>query len=118
MSDLKKVYVARGLGDAHVLCGILESNDIRAVLRGDEFMPLQGVGLFCPETRPSVWVLEDEDFPQAFKIAREYSGCSRQERQSASQDEEKSEEVWVCLSCGEEIEKQFSDCWKCGSGRP
>ena len=107
MSDLKKVYAARGLGDAHVLCGILESNGIRAVLRGDEFMPLQGGGLFCPETRPSVWVLEDE-----------YSERSRPERQGSSQDEEKPEKVWVCLSCGEEIEKQFSDCWKCGSGRP
>ena len=118
MSDLKKVYAARGLGDAHVLCGILESNGIRAVLRGDEFMPLQGGGLFCPETRPSVWVLEDADFPQAFEIAREYSERSRTGRQHLSQDEKKPEKVWVCLSCGEEIEKQFSDCWKCGSSCP
>jgi hypothetical protein len=26
--------------------------------------------------------------------------------------------LWTCAKCGEQLEPQFSDCWKCGAPRP
>ena len=63
MADLKKIYVAIGPGDAHVLRGLLEVEGIDAVIRGDDMVPLQGGSLFHIETRPSVWVLDDDARP-------------------------------------------------------
>ena len=111
MSDIKKVYVARGPGDAHILRGLLESEGIQVVVRGDDFMPLQGGGLFHLETRPSVWVLEDECFPLALEIARDYESRT-------GEAADPSPGSWTCRSCGEQVETQFGDCWKCGAARP
>ena len=73
MSDLKKLYTAKGPGDAHVLRGLLESEGIDVAIRGDDFVPLQGGGLFHVETRPSIWVLDDERYARAQEMAAEYA---------------------------------------------
>ena len=54
MSELKKLYVAVGPGDAHVLRGLLETEGIPAVVRGDGIVPFQGGNLFEIEIHPSV----------------------------------------------------------------
>ena len=102
--------MACGPGDAHVLRGLLESEGIRVVIRGDGFVPFQGGSLFGLETRPSVWVLEDETYPRARKIADEYAGKDGNARQP-------SEQVWTCHRCGEAIEAPFTACWNCGKER-
>ena len=111
MSDLKKLYVARGPGDAHVLRGLLESAGVRSVIRGDDFVPLQGGTLMRMETRSSVWVLEDDTYPRAFEIAEEYA--RRAEEAPAQQVD-----TWRCQRCGEDVERQFTECWSCGTDRP
>ena len=35
MANLKKLYTAQGVGDAHVMRGLLESAGINAVIRGE-----------------------------------------------------------------------------------
>ncbi len=113
MADLRKVYVARGPGDAHLLRGLLESEGIRVVVRGDDFVPLQGGGLFHVETRPSVWVLDDEQLPKALAIVNDYragTGPGGEKPEAGAGD-------WTCPSCGERLEAQFSDCWQCGAAR-
>jgi len=117
VSDLKKVYVARGPGDAHLLRGLLESEGIQVVVRGDDFVPLQGGGLFHLETRPSLWVLDSpdkDDLTRALEIAREYQQRTAEETgtDSAGQDD------WVCPGCQEPVETQFTECWNCGASRP
>ena len=110
MSELKKIYTARGPGDAHVLRGLLESEGISVVIRGDDFVPFQGGSLFDLKTRPSLWVLEDDAYPRALEIAEEY-GRDGRERPPVSA------EAWTCGWCGEEVESQFTDCWSCGKAR-
>tara|TARA_B100001123_G_scaffold447857_1_gene606763 strand:+ start:18920 stop:19255 length:336 start_codon:yes stop_codon:yes gene_type:complete len=110
MSELKKIYVATGPGDAHVLRGLLEAAGVRVVIRGDDFVPLQGGSLFHVETRPSVWVLQDENFLRAREIADNYANDLRDETDSSDQQ-------WECSDCHEAIEQQFSHCWKCGQSR-
>ena len=98
MSSLKKVYVARGPGDAHLLRGLLELEEIDVVIRGDDFVPLQGGGVFHIETRPSIWVLDDHRFSRALEIIDEYV------RRGVEVDDQAANELWTCLSCGESIE--------------
>lgn len=114
MSELKKVYVADGPGDAHLLCGLLEVVGIAAVIRGDDMVPLQGGSLFAIETRPSVWVLsndaEADQYARAVEIAKDYAARKRVSDSSTG-------EPWHCGSCGEIVESQFTECWKCGVTR-
>ena len=111
MSYLKKVYVASDVGDAHLLRGLLETVGIRPVIRGDDFMPLQGGTLLHMETRPSVWVLEDERYQEAVEIVEEYR--RRSQEPAASPDETRR-----CPICGEDVEMQFTECWNCGHELP
>lgn len=115
MSDLKKVYVARGPGDAYVLRGLLESEGIDAVIRGDDFVPLQGGGLFHVETRPSVWVLDDHRIARVREIVAAYANGSGPAEASTG---ESAPGTWICPSCTERVERQFTACWNCGGDRP
>ena len=112
-AELRKVYVARGPGDAHLVKGLLESAGIQVVVRGDDFVPLQGGSLFHLETRPSLWVL-DPDAPRAIEIVTAYETGAG----SAGDQTDGSTPSWVCAGCGEQVEGQFSECWSCGAVRP
>ena len=111
MSDLKKVYVARGPGDAHVLRSLLESVGVRCVIRGDDFVPFQGGSLMHLETRSSLWVLEDDTYPRALEVVQDYVRRSGEEPRSPV-------DTWRCPQCREEVEQQFTECWSCGTERP
>ena len=111
MSELKRIYQARGPGDAHFLRGLLESEGIAVVIRGDDFVPFQGGNLFDLETRPSLWVLGDETLPRAVEIVTDYV-------RRVELAPQRSGPAWTCRWCAEEVEAQFTDCWKCGKQRP
>ena len=108
MSSLKKLYQATGPGDAHVLRGLLESAGIAVVVRGDDFVPLQGGSLFDVETRPSLWVLDDDSYGRAREIAADYASTAQTPAAGES---------WTCRTCGETMETQFTECWSCGEPR-
>ena len=110
MSELKKIYQATGPGDAHVLRGLLEAEGIAVVVRGDDFVPLQGGSLFTVETRPSLWVLDDDSYARARDLADHYASNARSEPPASG-------ETWTCRACGEAVEVQFTACWSCGKSR-
>ena len=114
MSELKKIYVSDGPGDAHVLRGLLEVAGIAAVVRGDDMVPLQGGSLFNLETRPSVWVLADDDrseqYAHALQIVEDYAAGKGIEATRHG-------EQWVCKKCAEMVEAQFAVCWNCRFSR-
>ena len=109
MSALKKIYVAANAVDAHMLKGLLEQEEIPAVVRGDDFVPFQGGNLFEMETRPSVWVFDDEQLPRARALADDFG------RRPPPSD--RPPVTWTCR-CGERIEEQFAGCWSCGRPKP
>ena len=113
MADMKKIYEADGPGDAHVLRGLLEVEGIDAVIRGDDMVPLQGGSLFHLETRPSIWVLDDDTgrCARAIEIADEYAARKHTPPETDVRG------GWRCRSCGETIEEQFTVCWSCGAER-
>jgi hypothetical protein len=104
MSSLTKVYIAANAIDGHMLKGLLEQEGIPAVVRGDDVVPLQGGTLFRMETRPSVWVLDDEHLPRARALADDFG-----HRATSS---EGPPAIWTCR-CGETSEAQFTECWSC-----
>jgi len=110
MTALKKVYVASGTGDAYVLRSLLESAGIESVIRGDDFVPLQGGSLLRMETRASVWVLQDETYSRALEVVEDYA-------RRTAQDSPTVHETWICPGCGEAVECQFTECWNCGTER-
>jgi hypothetical protein len=104
---MKQLHVAKHAPEAHLVKGFLESNGIAAVVRG-EFLT-SGWGEL-PADVCSVWVADDEHYERANALlvaflngdaAREFRGKG-----------------WHCPRCGEQLEGQFTECWKCGAGRP
>jgi hypothetical protein len=67
----------------------------------NETMPYPGA-VFQPE----VWIVEEGDFAQATEL-----------RDAAIKLPEVPQAAWTCPSCGEQLEGQFSSCWKCGATR-
>ena len=109
MSSLKKIYVAANAVDAHMLKGLLEQEEIQAVVRGDDFVPLQGGTLLKMEIRPSVWVFDDEHLVRARELADDFGHHPPPSARRPT--------LWTCC-CGETSEEQFTECWSCGRPQP
>ena len=107
---MKQVFVARTPTEAHLVKGVLETRGIRAEVRGETLWGTLGEIPLTPDTLPTVWVLHDRQAPEAVRIVEEYSSSA-----SASGREAQG---WRCSACGEQVEPQFSECWKCGASRP
>ena len=100
---MKKVWTADNQGNAHILKGLLESQGIDAFVQGEQGFARRGVGASMANY-PTVWIKNDSQEEAALKTARDF------EKDKASEPEG---EPWTCKKCGETIEPQFSDCWKC-----
>jgi len=107
---MKRVYVARNPTDAHLLKGILEAEEIPAIVRGEELFGARGEAPLTADTCPSVWVLDDELFERARELAALYSSGEAPKGIRGP--------TWRCPSCAETLEPQFTECWQCGTPRP
>ena len=58
------------------------------------------------ECWPELWVLDDERHAEAQTILKKTLAPLESVKKS-----------WHCGGCGEEVEGQFSECWKCGQSR-
>jgi len=58
------------------------------------------------ECWPELWVVDDDRFAKARAIIRKTLAPL-----------ESVKKPWLCTHCGETIEGQFSECWKCGHDR-
>lgn len=103
--NLKEVYQAADAARAELVRGLLESEGIAAVVQGAELQGSLGPVL-AGSTLPGVYVRQ-EDVTSAREIIDHYE-----------HGEQEKGADWVCPTCGEHIEGQFSSCWKCGTERP
>jgi|SRR5208283_1181028 hypothetical protein len=104
---MKKIYIAKNPIDANLFKGILEGEKIQAIVQGEFLWSVRGEVPITPETCPSVWIINDDDYEKAVQILRDF------ELQGMSTDSVGDD--WKCKKCGESNEKQFSECWQCGS---
>jgi hypothetical protein len=95
---MKLLFCSR-VEDVDVLKGILSEEGISCEVTDYE-NPLPGAEFY-----PKLWVDED-DFAAASAILSAF----RQRAPGLFGP-------WTCPSCGEQLEGQFTSCWKCGRAR-
>jgi Putative prokaryotic signal transducing protein len=100
-----KVYSSENLAMVGNLKNILEGHGIACQIRG-EFRGA-AMGEIPPiECWPELWVMEKTKVELAKQIVAKVL---------EPQDDDLRH--WRCSECGEEIDGQFTDCWKCGTSR-
>ena len=104
---MKQIHVARHATEAHLVRGFLESNGIEAIVRGEYLTSGWGE---LPTDLCSVWIIDDERFTRANELLIAFLKGSLARIHGG--------ESWQCSQCGERLEGQFTQCWKCGTTRP
>ena len=103
---MRKVYGSQLIPMVGHLKNVLESHGIHCVVKNA--LLRSALGEAPPvECWPQLWVIEDNKYDEAAAIV------------SAASLENAVEPAgrWLC-ACGEELEGQFTDCWRCGTSRP
>jgi hypothetical protein len=103
---VQQVFVAQHPTEAHFIRGLLEAAGIHALVRGESLFSVRGETPATVDTLPSVWVGDDEA-----DRAREVID----QRRGAATDD--ADGPWTCPQCGEQVEAQFTECWRCGASR-
>jgi len=110
--SLVQVYTAHDEIEAYFVKNLLEQAGLDAVVMGGTLASAYGGLPMVSDTRPSVWVLP-EDLEHAEAVVAEYVDNLTDETDAPPTGED-----WTCPHCGETVEAQFTDCWKCQTPRP
>jgi hypothetical protein len=105
---MRKIFTANNPTEAELVRGILESAGIAAEVKGTDLWGARGEVPVGPDTDPTVWVEDDSRAEEAQALLADFNR-DRPTVQGAA---------WTCPQCGEISEPQFTECWKCGTGRP
>ena len=101
---MKRVYAGTDPVRCGWLASVLEDAGIKCLLRNQYLGG--GIGeLPLNEAWPEIWVVDAADY-----------GAARSMIDDALAGEPAGE-AWTCVNCGEPIEAQFGQCWRCGSER-
>lgn len=102
---MKKVYSARDPLMIGHLKNVLETFGIESVTKN--LYLSSAAGELPPiECWPELWVVDDARCKEAQAVLKKTLAPLEPVRKP-----------WRCVKCGEEIEGQFSECWKCGQRR-
>ena len=101
-----KVYSSPNLTMVGHLKNVLEARGIACDIRG-EFRGAAMGELPPIECWPELWVAEESQAEKAGRIIGEVLESTEGDRGH-----------WKCPSCDEDLEGQFTVCWKCGTNRP
>lgn len=107
---MRKVFEARHHLEAHLVCGLLEAEGIPSEVRGEALFTTVEAGAVLPGMRPSVWIHQDAQLAESMSLIEGYVRGGMLPGTEGS--------PWLCGSCGESHEPQFTSCWKCGAEAP
>ncbi len=99
---LKRIYSSHNLAAVHHARNRLETAGIRALVK-NEFLSSAMGDLPPAECQAEVWVLNADEAPRAETFLREALAAG-------------DGAAWRC-GCGEALEPQFTQCWRCGTQR-
>lgn len=105
-----KVFIAEHQAQAHLVEDLLRSNGIEAHVIGESLLNTIPGASVIPGTSPEVWILNPEQIESAMDLVRRFS--------KGEPLPEALGPMWPCPTCGERLESQFSECWKCGTTKP
>jgi hypothetical protein len=106
---MTKIYGARDLVEAQFVKGLLEAEQIEAVVQGGPLQSVLGEIPINPESLPTIWVHEKDVDHARVVIDELHQGGPVKTSPRPS---------WTCPRCGEILEGQFTTCWNCGGERP
>lgn len=102
---MKKVYSAQNHVMIALLKQIIESQGIHCVVKNE--LLSGAVGELPPiECWPELWIIDDDQFEWARRLV-----------EATLNSHEEVREIWQCPHCGELLEGQFTQCWRCGQVR-
>ena len=103
---MKRVFSAADGIVVGFLRQILEDQGIGCLVKNEHLMG--GLGEI-PQTEcwPELWVMSDDQYEPAKQVIESVLSAPTE-----------SQEAWMCMTCSEHLEAQFSHCWNCGSVRP
>jgi hypothetical protein len=102
---MKRVYSAKDPLMVGHLRNVLVLHGIQCVTRKLDLTAAAGE-LPPVECWPELWIIDDEQLAEAQAILKKTLAPVEAVRK-----------LWECSACGEQIEGQFSECWKCGRER-
>jgi len=102
---MELVFVGWNVAEAHLVKGLLENAGLFAQVRNEVLSCLIGELPMTIDSRPSVWV-RAEDAPRANELVAEFN-----------RDRIGNGQAWRCAGCGEMLDAQFTECWRCGASR-
>ncbi|MCL4193426.1 MAG: DUF2007 domain-containing protein [Thermoguttaceae bacterium] len=103
-AEVREVYSARNVPEAHFIKASLEDAGIEARVVGDQ---LQNTVLPAEAISPQVLV-RGEDYARARELIHQWQ---------TQQHPEVTAPEWTCSACGEPNEPGFEICWNCQAAR-
>lgn len=104
-----QIFQAQHLAEAHLICNLLQAEEILAEVHGQDLSSTLGIGSSAPGILPTVWISGPSDFERAQALITRFK---KGELATAGGP------TWDCPRCGERHESQFQSCWKCGTPMP
>jgi hypothetical protein len=102
---VKKIYSSQSLMMVTFVKDVLKSHRIRCMVKNE--LLAGGAGELPPiECWPELWIIDDHQYEWARGLVRTTLDAGDHDRQS-----------WQCRYCGELLEGQFAQCWRCGQIR-
>jgi hypothetical protein len=98
---MKRVFSSLNLAEIHHAKNLLEAEGVRAFVRNELLSGAMGELPFS-ECQAELWIADAADVVRAERVLRE--GLVRDAGKGVP---------WKC-ACGEILEAQFSQCWRCG----
>lgn len=102
---MKYIFAATGQydgADNETLKVLLEEAGIPCMIRNENLS--MAMGEIPPSESPELWIMNDQDYPRAKELIETWRDARTETRDS-----------WVCPRCSENVEGQFTSCWKCGA---
>ena len=101
---MKKVFTTSDRAAIEIVRNLLAEADIESEVF-NEAIPWGSGEIPFFSAMPELWILRNEDEHRALAIIEQY--------ESGEAREALPKEPWKCPTCGEMIEGQFTECWRC-----
>ncbi|MCJ2377930.1 DUF2007 domain-containing protein [Vibrio sp. ZSDZ34] len=99
-----KIYIGSNPAETHIVCQLLNMENIHCEVRGEGLFGLQGEIPFDDSTQPYIWLDEPKKKSQALEVIYQFK---------LDQLKSNDTKTWLCQQCGETNDWQFAVCWHC-----